>query len=373
MDPAEEFIRKRLDERKAKGTYRILKPESGLVDFCSNDYLGFARSKILKELIEKEVEANPAALNGSTGSRLLSGNTAYAEELEKQIAAFHRAEAGLIYNSGYDANIGLFSSLPQKGDTIIMDELAHASIIDGARLSFANRYSFRHNDLQNLQEKLKHAKGTCYVVIESVYSMDGDTPPLKEIANLAERYHTKLIIDEAHATGLYYNGLINQLSLEDKVFARVITFGKALGCHGAIILGSAILREYLINFSRSFIYTTAAPFHQLASVKCAYELLTYSQNETQKLKDNISLFKQQIGTKHNLLPSDSAIQCIVTGGNEHTSQLAAQLQKAGFDIRPILSPTVSAGSERLRICLHSYNTAGEITVLGETLNKLTHV
>lgn len=370
LNTSEDFIKTKLDERKVNGTYRALKPESNLADFCSNDYLGFARSKVLKELIEKEMAANPGALNGSTGSRLLSGNTSYAEELEKSIASFHLSEAGLIYNSGYDANIGLFSSLPQKGDTIIMDELAHASIIDGARLSFANRFTFRHNDLQSLEEKLKHSKGHCYVVIESVYSMDGDTPPIEEMLSLCEQYNVKLIIDEAHATGLYYNGLINNLKLENRVFTRIVTFGKALGCHGAIVLGSNSLREYLINFSRSFIYTTGAPFHQLASVKAAYELLSSSGNEIKKLRDNINLFKQKGDLK--LLHSDSAIQCLVIGGNEKTRDIAEQLQQAGFDIRPILSPTVPAGTERLRICLHSYNTEQEINLLSEHLIKLTH-
>ena len=264
LNSAEDFIKAKLDERRTSGTYRALKPGNDLVDFCSNDYLGFARSATLKQLIEKEIESNPAALSGSTGSRLLSGNTAYAEELEKTIAAFHRSEAGLLYNSGYDANVGLFSSLPQKGDTIIMDELAHASIIDGARLSFANRFTFRHNDLPSLEEKLKHSKGNCYVVIESVYSMDGDTPPIAGIVDLCDRYTAKLIVDEAHATRIVLQWFNKSINLEDRVFARIVTFGKALGCHGAIILGSNLLREYLINFSRSFIYTTAAPFHQLA-------------------------------------------------------------------------------------------------------------
>jgi 8-amino-7-oxononanoate synthase len=371
LSSAEDFIKTRLNERKANGTYRTLKSERSLVDFCSNDYLGFARSKLLKELIEKEIIANPGALNGSTGSRLLSGNTTYTEELEQSIAAFHRSEAGLLYNSGYDANIGLFSSLPQKGDTIIMDELAHASIIDGARLSFANRFTFWHNDLQSLEEKLTNGKGSCYVIIESVYSMDGDTPAIEQMLNLCEQYHAKLIVDEAHATGLYYNGLTNQLNLENRIFARVVTFGKALGCHGAIILGSDLLREYLINFSRSFIYTTAAPFHQLASVKAAYELLLSSGNEIQKLRDNITLFKQKVSGL-NLLPSDSAIQCLLIGGNEKTRNFAGHLQNAGFDIRPILSPTVPAGTERLRICLHSYNTEREINLLTENLMQFTH-
>ncbi|MDB5145288.1 MAG: pyridoxal phosphate-dependent aminotransferase family protein [Mucilaginibacter sp.] len=373
MNPSEKFIKGKLDERRANGTYRTLKPESSLVDLCSNDYLGFARSPVLKQLIKEEADTNDRALNGSTGSRLLSGNLAYTEALEQCIADFHQSEAGLIFNSGYDANLGLFSALPQRGDTIIIDELIHASIIDGARLSYANRYTFRHNDLQSLEEKLKHAKGNCYVVIESVYSMDGDSSPIKEILSLTEKYDARLIVDEAHAVGLYGKGLINQLGLENKVFARIVTFGKALGCHGAIILGSKMLREYLINFSRSFIYTTAASFHQMASIKMAYQLLPLSETEIQKLRDNIRLFKRLITqTGCNILPSDSAIQCLIVGSNEKTSRMAQQLQIAGLDIRPILSPTVAAGTERLRICLHSFNTNNEINLLAETIHQLNH-
>jgi len=348
-----------------------LKPENSLVDFCSNDYLGFARSAGYKKLLDEEIKANDEKPIGSTGSRLLSGNSSYIENLEKEIALYHDAEAGLIYNSGYDANVGLFSCLLQKGDTIIMDELGHASIIDGARMSFANRYTFRHNDLQSLKEKLKHAKGNCYVAIESVYSMDGDNPPLIEIADLTEKYNAQLIVDEAHAIGMYKKGLICETGLESKVFARVATFGKALGCHGAIVLGSNLLREYLINFSRSFIYTTAPSFHQFAAIKMAYKLLPGASEEIEKLKDNISLFKSLLSNnkKINLIPSDSAIQCLIFGSNEKTRAVAQQLQNTGLDVRPILSPTVAKGLERLRICLHSFNTVEEITLLAETINK----
>jgi 8-amino-7-oxononanoate synthase len=371
LNKAEEFIKARLDERQAAGAYRALKPESGLVDFCSNDYLGFARSPALKKLIDEEIQVNHKYLIGSTGSRLLSGNTEYAEKLEQQIADFHQSEAGLIYNSGYDANIGLFSSLAQKADTIIMDELAHASIIDGTRLSFANRYNFRHNDLQSLEEKLKHAKGNCYVIIESIYSMDGDTAPIKEILELTERFGANLIVDEAHAVGLYKRGLVCELGLKQRVFARIVTFGKALGCHGAIVLGSTLLREYLINFSRSFIYTTAAPFHQLASVKMAYQLLETAHDEIHKLKDNISMFKKLLSYNKSLtiIPSDSAIQCVILSDNNRARKMAAQLQSMGLDVRPILSPTVPQGTERLRICLHAFNTTNEITSLAETLKE----
>ncbi len=372
MKLSEDHIDKRLVERKAAGTYRTLKPESTLVDFCSNDYLGFAHSSALKDKIQQELNSLPIALNGSTGSRLLSGNLTYTETFEQQIAAFHNSEAGLIFNSGYDANVGLFSSLPQRGDTIITDELIHASIIDGARLSYANRYTFKHNDLESLEGKLKQAKGICYVVIESVYSMDGDTPPIKEILALTDLYNAYLIVDEAHAVGLYKQGLICSLGLEDQVFARIITFGKALGCHGAIILGSDLLRNYLINFARSFIYTTAASIHQIASIKMAYELLRQSDEVIVKLKDNISLFQQNIknNATYPLLKSDSAIQCLLLNSNEKAKQMAAYLQNAGLDVRAILSPTVPMGTERIRICLHAYNTVGEIFLLTNTINEL---
>ncbi|WP_372978151.1 aminotransferase class I/II-fold pyridoxal phosphate-dependent enzyme [Mucilaginibacter sp.] len=374
MASSDKYMQDKLDERRQLGNYRALRPQSELVDFCSNDYLGFARSPFLKDAIQKEIDNHPDSLNGATGSRLISGNLTYAEDLEKQIAAFHQAESGLLFNSGYDANVGLFSSLPQKGDTIICDELIHASIIDGARLSYANRYTFRHNDMESLESKLKAAKGICYVVIESVYSMDGDTPPIADVIALTEQYGAHLIVDEAHAVGLYPQGLISHLGLQDKVFARVVTFGKALGCHGAIVLGSDILRQYLINFARSFIYTTAASFHQLAAVKITYQLVARSGADILRLQQNIKLFKQGIkpNPAYPLLQSDSAIQCIILGSNVKAKLAAQQLQTAGLDVRPILSPTVAQGAERIRICLHSYNTIEEINLLTSTINNIIH-
>ncbi|WP_413668591.1 aminotransferase class I/II-fold pyridoxal phosphate-dependent enzyme [Mucilaginibacter sp. Mucisp86] len=375
MKPAEDFLKHKLQERQEAGTYRELKPENGLVDFCSNDYLGFARSPVLKQNIANEVNNHPLSLNGAAGSRLLSGNIQYAEDLESQIATYHQSEAGLLFNSGYDANLGLLSSLARRGDTIILDELVHASVIDGARLSYANRYSFRHNDLESLEAKLKIAKGNCYVVIESVYSMDGDTPPLLEFLNLTEKYNAALIVDEAHAVGLYPKGLVCELGLPERIFARVITFGKALGGHGAIVLGSNDLRNYLVNFARSFIYTTAASFHQQAAIKMAYQLLGNAQEAIISLKKNIELFKQEVNTgeSFNLLNSDSPIQCIVLGSNEMARETAKQLQMNNLDVRPILSPTVAQGTERIRICLHSFNTENELTLLAKTINKFVQL
>ncbi|WP_295671127.1 pyridoxal phosphate-dependent aminotransferase family protein [uncultured Mucilaginibacter sp.] len=370
MTPSELFIKKKLDERRIAGNLRFLKPQNSLVDFCSNDYLGFARSPVLKNKIEQEIKNNEKPSNGSTGSRLLSGNSDYALALEGYIASLHQSKASLLFNSGYDANLGLFSSLPQRGDTIITDELIHASIIDGARLSYANRYTFKHNDLQALEDKLSQAKGNCYVAIESVYSMDGDTSPIAEILNLADKYNAHLIVDEAHAVGLYGLGIIDG-SLKDRVFAKVVTFGKGLGCHGAVVLGSTLLKEYLVNFARSFIYTTAAPLHQLASVKMAYRLLLDSSDQAEILRQNILHFKKNI--KHNntypLIKSDSAIQCIVLKSNEKAKLLAEHLQNNGLDVRAILSPTVPAESERIRICLHSFNTKNEITLLSDIINS----
>lgn len=370
VNKAEHFINTKLTERQQAGNYRQLKPESGLIDFCSNDYLGFARSAELRKLIEQELAANPATLNGSAGSRLLAGNTDYAEQLEAEIALLHGFEAGLIYNSGYDANLGLFSSLPQKGDTIITDELVHASIIDGCRLSHAERFRFKHNDLHSLEEKLQRAKGNVYIAVESIYSMDGDTAPLAAMALLTEKYGAHLIVDEAHATGVFGYGLVHRFKLQDKVFAQVVTFGKALGCHGAIVLGNNLLRNYLVNFSRPFIYTTAAPFHQLASVKMAYQLLQHNDNAHRSLHQNISYFKANFsGASHQLIPSNSAIQCIIMGSNDKAKQLSTLLQSGGYDVRPILSPTVAAGTERLRICLHAYNTDAGIAGLLNIINN----
>jgi len=370
LNPADRLIKEKLDERRSSGNYRTLKLQNNLVDFCSNDYLGFARSPALKESIDKEIKRSGIISNGSGGSRLLTGNSIYAEELEQYVAGLYHCEGALLFNSGYDANIGLFSALPGRGDTVITDELIHASIIDGARLSHANRFIFKHNDLASLEEKLKHAKGNCYVAVESVYSMDGDTPPLAEILALTDKYNAYLVVDEAHAVGLYGLGLID-IALQRRVFARIITFGKALGCHGAAVLGSGLLKDYLVNFARSFIYTTAPPYHQLVSIKKAFDLLIASSAKIEQLRDNITLFKQNLDERVTglLTGSDSAIQCVLLKSNEKANQMAAGLRDASLDVRAILSPTVPAGGERLRICLHSFNSPVEIYMLTNFINN----
>lgn len=343
-----------------------------MIDFCSNDYLGFARSAELKALFESELKNYPDYRMGSAGSRLLAGNDNFTVDLEQEIAEFHESEASLIYNSGYDANIGIFASLPQRGDTIISDEYIHASIIDGARLSHASRYVFKHNDIDSLEQKLRLAKGRRYIAVESVYSMDGDEAPLIEINKLAKKYEASLIVDEAHAIGLFGGsgrGLVHELGLSSEVFARIVTFGKGLGTHGAAILGNMQLRSYLINYSRSFIYTTAAPFLTHLAIRLSYKYLK-SRDHQSDIRVRIEYFREHIDSDLNLLPGRSAIQIIPVPGNTPAKEAAEKIQDAGFDVRAILSPTVAEGSERLRICIHNHNSMDEINSLCKHLNYL---
>lgn len=373
--PLSKRLQQRLAERAVQGNLRELKTTAGLVDFCSNDYLGLARSERLQELIQQQ-QANYNHLPmGATGSRLLSGNHPLFEELETIVAAYHKGESALLYNSGYTANVGLLSALPQRGDTVFYDEASHASMKDGLRLSFAKSYSFRHNDVQDLHRKLKQATGQIYVVVESVYSMDGDQAPLKEMAIVCQEHNAALIVDEAHAVGLYGEkgeGLTVALGLEEKVFAQVITYGKAFGNHGAAIVGPNVLREYLVNYSRAFIYTTGLPTHTLVALKCAYSLLPQLQTERQQVN---KLARQLYAQLNNIkgircTPAESVILSVMLEDATQLKPMALSLQKQGFDVRPVLSPTVPKGSERLRIIVHAFNTEEEIVGLVQAIANL---
>jgi 8-amino-7-oxononanoate synthase len=359
----------KVSKRKEQGLFRTLKVSDKLIDFCSNDYLGFARSHDLHAQICQRLEKFPPS-NGATGSRLLSGNFAYTEEVEDKLARIFHAEAALIFNSGYTANLAVFSCLPQKGDTILYDELVHACIKDGARLSLAARHSFHHNDLHDLEKKLRSAKGKKFIAIESVYSMDGDAAPLRDIVAIAEKYDAIIILDEAHSTGVYGkagSGLAVMQQLEHKIAVRVYTFGKAMGIHGACVAGSKILTDYLVNFARPFIYTTALPLHSIAAIDVAFEYLSANETLQLVLQQKISHFLEHTRFVNNKTVSNSAIQTLITPGNENAKQTARYLQKEGFDIRPILSPTVQVDTERLRICLHTFNSDQEIERLAKTL------
>lgn len=358
-------ILNKLSEREQNKSLRSLNTNTNLSDFCSNDYLGFA----------KTLKVEGRGSYGATGSRLISGNSKEIEELEQKIADFHGAATGLIFNSGYDANVGLFSSIADKGDTLIYDQYIHASIRDGIRLSNARSFSFDHNDLDSLEKKLQQATGHILVAVESVYSMDGDLAPLKEIIEVCEKYEAQVVLDEAHATGVVGKkglGLAKELGVESKLFARIHTFGKAMGCHGAIVLGSKNLRDYLINFSRSFIYTTALSGHSLKAIENAYNKLEEADAIIKQLHQNISLFKSLLSNrlKAKLIPSSSPIQCILVPNNEAVKNVESKLVEEGFNIKAILHPTVEKGKERMRVCIHSFNTEEEIKLCVSSLEKL---
>lgn len=372
-------LEKRLQRRKEEDSFRKLLPFPDGVDFFSNDYLGFSRSGKISENSLKVLKQQ-SLFNGSTGSRLLSGNHPLFNLLENQLSSFHNSQSALVFNSGYDANIGFFSAVPQKGDIIFYDEYSHASIRDGIQMSLAKSYKFQHNDLQDLQQKLQRLNNEqedseIYVVTESVFSMDGDSPDLNHLVEIAEDYKINLIIDEAHATGVICEkgkGLVQHLKLESKIFARIHTFGKAMGCHGAVILGSKGLKDYLINFSRSFIYTTALSPHSVATIISAYRNLENDEKDVMDLRENIQHFRSEIHSNglHDLfIESESAIQSCVFSGNKEVKTLAQHIVDKGFLVKPILSPTVPAGKERLRFCIHSYNSKEEISEVLKVLGN----
>ncbi|MBA9077780.1 aminotransferase class I/II-fold pyridoxal phosphate-dependent enzyme [Rufibacter quisquiliarum] len=372
-----ERLLQQLETRVQRGILRQLTcPPAGLVDFSSNDYLGLAQSTQLARLIAEELDGIPA--HGATGSRLLSGNSAYAEELETEIAAFHRAEAALLYTSGYAANCGFFSSVPQRGDTIFYDEASHASMKDGIKLSFAQSFPFKHNDLEDLKKKLGRAQGEVYVAVESLYSMDGDFAPLTELAELCQEHGLYLVVDEAHSNGLYGSngeGLVSALGLEDKVFARVMTFGKAVGCHGAAVVGANELRQFLLNFSRPFVYTTALPLASLAAIKYAYRLLPQLSAARKQVQDLANYYQSLTRNEKPVFglfsgkeaENASPIQAWQLPDPVALRALAQHIQQAGFDVRPVFSPTVPAGKERLRLVLHAFNTQAQVQELWNLL------
>ena len=379
------FLQESLEKRRAAGLERKLLLTDDLIDFSSNDYLGFAQNPSFEA-----ATVTSQMTYGSTGSRLISGNSLLAEQTEKNIATFHNAEAALIFNTGYMANVGLFSSIGDKNSYFIYDEYIHASVHDGMRLSLAQRVKFKHNDVNDLAKKLESViardDSNCeersrteevkkYVAVESLYSMDGDFAPLVEIAAICQKYNVALIVDEAHATGIYGEkgeGLVTQMGLESAVWARVHTFGKALGVHGAAVIGSSLLRQFLINHARSFIFTTALPPQAYQYIQHAYDLLPHADRT--KLFELIDYFIKKSSSctnlkGHFLINPASPIQGIGLADNQEVVSLARHLSQNGIFAKAILSPTVPKGAERIRICLHSTHTFAQIDQLFAAVNS----
>ncbi len=352
------LLKARLQKRESQGLIRTLQSTTGLIDMTSNDYFGFARNSH---------QINSVEGIGATGSRLLTGNTPLYEQLEGKIARFHRAESCLIYNSGYTANLGLISTLGVEDATFLYDLEIHASMIDGMRLSNAKSLPFRHNNVESLEGRLKKATPPVFVLIESVYSISGELAPLQEIAALCVRYGAALIVDEAHATGVYGpqgEGLVVQSKLESSVFARVHTFSKALGAHGACVLGSPQLKEVLINFSRPLIYTTALPPFAIVQIESQYERLKKEAGgHQQRLRELMAYFYK----KACISGTQSPIQPFPITGIDRVRALSKMLQTKGLDVRAIVPPTAARGKECLRIVLHSFNQENEIDQFIEAL------
>lgn len=359
------FCQEALHKRKQEGTLRTLKPKTDGVDFYSNDYLGLARNEELHNKLLKKLNANPQLLSGSTGSRLISGNSTVTDSVESFIAEKHQCQSALLFPSGYQANLALFSTLPGRHDTVIVDEQIHRSVHDGCKMSNARKLKFNHNNPEHLENVLKRQEGHCYIAIESLYSMEGDLAPIREIAELAKQYGAELIVDEAHAFGVFGYGLVEKYGLKDEITANVVTYGKALGAHGAAILCHDSIKSYLVNFASPFIYTTAAQDFQWMSIKTGYDFLENHHELSLLLQKNIKIFQNQgLASPSSVM---SPIQAIVIPDNQKLKALQETLSEEGFLTYAIYSPTVKQGAERLRICLHSFNTEEEIVKLTEII------
>ncbi|KAL2871392.1 aminotransferase class I/II-fold pyridoxal phosphate-dependent enzyme [Aspergillus lucknowensis] len=392
-------LRQALHRREAKLCRRKLTVlPSSSVDFSSNDFLSLSTSPALRaRFLDHLKQAPPLHPFASGGSRLLDGNSAYAEELEDFIAAFHNAPSGLLFNSGFDANVGVLSTIPQPGDLIVYDELIHASAHEGMRLSRAGKtVKFSHSSPESLKTVLRteitsepqllEAGRNVFIVVESVYSMDGDVAPIREFIEIVDRLLPRkngyFIVDEAHATGVFGPrgaGVVQQLGVEDRIFIRTHTFGKALASHGAIVLCCPDTRDYLINYARTLIYTTALGFPFLASVRTAYELLI--DGETEQLQRNleqlIRYFRSQLERLTSWGSSTFEVDHFTSSPifslrSRVPRRLASFCQQQGYIVRAIMSPTVPEGKERVRVCLHAGNTVEEIDGLIETIEMWLH-
>lgn len=336
------------------------------VNLCSNDYLGLAEEPQLREATREAVTR--AAKAGGTGSRLLSGHDAVWNELEEEFALFAGTEAALYFSNGYAANIGLLSSVLGKGHLVFSDELNHASLIDGIRLSGARKEIYPHRDLNALERALRqHQSESCrkLIVTESVFSMDGDIADVRATQSLAEKYGANLVVDEAHATAVHGPGgagIVARDRLTHEVFATVHTCGKALASAGAFVCGSRVLRDFLINHARTLIFSTAMPSYMAGQIRAALRLARELDAEREALLGNAAGLSGALRSAGwNVRDSASQIVPVVIGSNQDALAAASFLQKRGFAVRAIRPPTVPAGTGRLRLSLTARITREQVT------------
>jgi 8-amino-7-oxononanoate synthase len=340
---------------------RALKPRIG-IDFSSNDYLALASAPRMRKAVSAAVEAGTPI--GAGGSRLLRGNCEEHESLETEAARFFGAETAIFFGSGYVANFAVLTTLPQRGDLLVLDQLVHASVHEGARAGRADRRENRHNDPESVETTIREWRsqggtGRIWIVVESLYSMDGDFAPLEELFVIADRHDAFLMVDEAHATGVYGKqgrGLTAPYEGRDNLIA-VHTCGKALGAAGALVTTTRILRDFMVNRCRPFIFSTAPSPLMAVAVHEALLILQEEPERQQRLTNLIAFAHRQIGAYRGWQLSGSQIVPYIVGDNARAMTLAAALQARGFDIRGIRPPTVPPGTARLRISLT--NNVGE--------------
>ncbi|MFZ0786598.1 MAG: 8-amino-7-oxononanoate synthase [Candidatus Acidiferrales bacterium] len=349
-----------LESLREQAQFRSLEIRDGAsgLNLCSNDYLGLSSDPRLKQAVLEAVER--AERMGSTGSRLLSGNAREWEEIEAEFAAFAGTEAALYFGSGYAANIGVLGSLLRLGDTVFSDALNHASLIDGIRLSGAAKIIYPHGDLEFLEAALREAadgSGARVIVTESVFSMEGDVAPLDALVALARKYDASLIVDEAHATGVWGpegRGVVAELGFERDVLAIVHTCGKALASTGAFVCGSGAMRDHLINRARTFVFSTAMPPYFAGQIRAALALARAADAErahlrviATALRDGLAAAGLTCGT------SCAQIVPVILGANEAALHVASEVRRGGFVVKAIRPPTVPPGTARIRISLTS--------------------
>jgi 8-amino-7-oxononanoate synthase len=354
----------------ARARRRSLRPREG-VDFASNDYLGLARDGRLSRAISEAIERGVPV--GSGGSRLLRGNQAEHEALEEDAARFFGCEAALAFATGFAANSAILSTLPQKGDLVVYDGLIHASVHEGMRLSRAERAGAEHNDLQGFAYCIarwrgKGGTGRVWIAVESLYSMDGDKAPLDDLMALADAEGGVLLVDEAHATGVFGpqgRGLAAHLEGRENVIT-LRTCGKALGTEGALVCGAGIVKDFLINRARGFIFSTAPSPLMAAATREALRICADEPERRERLFALIA-HAEQVLAPLGVAPTGSQIVPIILGEDDRTMAAAGAMQAAGFDIRGIRPPTVPSGTSRLRLSLTLNATPDDVTALAANL------
>lgn len=369
------FIEAELAELTRKGLYRTLRRVEGeqgptlllngkeVINFSSNNYLGLANHPALRQAAKEAIDRYGC---GSGASRLISGNMTLHEELEEKIAAFKGTEAALVFNSGFQANVSLIPTLVGDGDVIFSDALNHASLIDGCRLSRAKTVIYPHCDSNRLEQALKKASAgqKKLIITETLFSMDGDEAPLAEVVELAEKYGATIMVDEAHATGVFGPngaGLVAQAGVGDHVLVQMGTLGKALGGFGAYVTGSHALREYLINRCRSVIYTTALPPVVMAMAMAAIGIVEGEPERRAVLRGNCQMLREGLqGLNFSLGKSQSPILPLIVGDAEKCMALSERLLRKGVFAQGIRPPTVPPGTSRLRITVMATHTRGQI-------------